>query len=406
MASSQIHGRNSQMAEKPYARNTFLNRVGMRLRRQRPFIPPNLNFSYRIEQIASAPFVSMWFRTRGCKHDYRGGCTMCNYGVSTPVSPDEMIESVREGLSNVPDDPSMFLLVSPSGSMLDDWEVPEQAHEEILRLVQKKPSRNYICETRAETVTDAKVKRHVELLHGKQISIEMGLESSNPWIMQYCVNKALSPEQYLQAITTLHRYDISTVANIVLGIPFLSPLEAINDTVSTVKWALSHGTDTCVVFPIHVKQWTLAEWLWKHGMYSPPSLWSLVDVLTRLGPSLANRVTVSWYKVYREKVPGRELDPVEELGYLASPSTCPLCYPTVINLLDAFRDTNDYRYVEELNAMQCSCKSIWRESIVQSSHLPLLKRITNTYEILGREIIGHDWWNKNGEMLIKNMTSM
>ncbi len=161
----------------------FLNLACARLKKSRPLIPNDLNYSYRIEQIAGVSFVSLWFRTRGCRHDYMGGCTMCNYGKSTPVTADEMIEYVRAGLSFIPPNKNMMLLAETSGSMFDEWEVPAQARERILQMVRNHACKSFLCETRADTITEAKIKQYRVILDNKIASIEIGLETSNPWVM-------------------------------------------------------------------------------------------------------------------------------------------------------------------------------------------------------------------------------
>ena len=124
----------------------------------------------------------------------------------------------------------------------------------------------------------------------------------------------------------LRKYQIPSIANVMLGSAFLSPREAIEDTVETVRWAIEQGTDSAVIFPAHVKQWTLLEWLWERGLYSPPSLWSLVEVLARIGSQLASRVSISWYKVYTQESEGGELNSLDDMWYLRSPSTCVVCH--------------------------------------------------------------------------------
>jgi radical SAM enzyme (TIGR01210 family) len=330
---------------------------------------------------------------------------MCTYGISSPVSADQMTDYVRTGLSSLPKSPSMMLLVSPSGSMLDEWEVPAKAREDILRLVRETACRTYLCETRAETITEAKARQYAEILDNKVACIEVGLESADPWILHYCVNKALSLDMYENAVQILRAHRIPSIANVVVGSAFLSPREAIEDAVQTVQWALAHGTDNCTVFPVHVKRWTLLEWLWKHGLYSPPSLWSLIEVLTRLGPSLARRVTISWYKIYSEKVAWGELDANAELGYLCSPSTCVLCQPRVISLLDEYRNTNDYGVILALKNMDCACKEAWRSAMEAPVGEHLKTRVARAYEAIGREVLGPSWWDTYGGSLLADLTA-
>lgn len=380
-------------------KNAFLNRVCAKLREQRPLIPDNCNFLTRVERVHGAPFVSIWFRTRGCGHDHQGGCTMCNYGASSLVSAEEMIGYVREGLDSLHCNGRMMLLVSPSGSMFDDWEVPAEAREAIFRLVSETKCKTYICETRVDTLTEDRVRHYAGLLDNKGACISVGLECANPRILKYCINKSLSLEKYKQVIQWLRKYQVSSSANVLLGTPFLSTREAIEDTVQTIRWAFSHETDMCVIFPVHVKSWTLAEWLWENGLYAPPSLWSLVEVLARLGPQLTPRIAISWYKAYHEV--SAVVDSTEDI--VCSPSTCAACQPTVMELLDTYRDTQDYGIVEELARIECDCKRAWRLLLEAKESLPLKERVAQSYEAIGQEVLGVEWWTEHGEGILKDV---
>jgi len=386
-------------------KNVFLNNVCARIRESRPIVPPTLNYALRVEKIANFPFVTLWFRTRGCRHDYMGGCTMCNYGKSTPVDAEDMIEYVKAGLSLASNDEGMMLLVSPSGSMLDEWEVPAQAREGILRLIRDTNASSYVCETRIETITDEKIKQYTDVLGNKIKCIEVGLESSNPWISKYCVNKELSLPKYIESMAILRKYQVVSIANVIVGSPFLSPKESIDDAVETIRWAFSHGTDRGTLFPVHVKRWTLVEWLWEHGQYSLVSLWSLIEVLNQLGPELAQKVTISWYKLYIEKMARGRLNSSTDLGYLSSPTTCPVCHSKVISLLDIYRDTNDFSVIVELNNMSCACKDAWRSNLEKKDLLSLPERVASAYESIGRNVLGDRWWNENGNGVLEEIKS-
>lgn len=306
---------------------------------------------------------------------------MCNYGAGPPVSIQDMVRFVSDGLASVPLDDRAMLLVSPSGSMFDPWEVPGQARESIFRLVRDTPYWCYHCETRAETLTEDGVSRCAQLLRDKEVCIEIGLESADPWILQYCINKSLSLDTFVNAVALLRRHRLIPLANIIVGATFLSPGEAIEDAVNAIGWALAHGVERCVLFPVHVKRFTLLEWLWQRGLYHPPSLWSLVEVLVRLGPDLANRVTISWYKSYHGDYAGHD----RSLGklFLASPTTCPACSPTVMAMLDAYRDSCDYSVISQLARFDCDCRLHWRASL-QSEELPALAdRVGQYYKAIG-----------------------
>jgi uncharacterized Fe-S cluster-containing MiaB family protein len=276
--------------------------------------------------------------------------------------------------------------------MFDEWEVPDDARREILSLVRETRCRSLSCETRADTLADRNVKEYVSILDNKATSIEIGLESASAWVLKYCLNKSLKPSSYLKAIRLLRKHGVRSIANITLGSPFLSVSESIEDAVASVVWALDAGTDECTVFPVHVKQWTLAEWLWRRNLYSPPSLWSLVEVLWRLGPQLMPKVTISWYKPYRQKTGRSELDLAKDLALVLSPTTCDHCVAEVVDMLDTFRCGGNFTLVERLKTFRCPCKAQWQASLENRPPLQIGERVRLAYETIGREVLGEVRW--------------
>lgn len=375
-------------------RNPFLDSICTSLRRSRPPAPVTLDFLSRVETVLGLPFVSLWFRTRGCRHDARGGCTMCNYGASTAVSEDQMVDSVRRGLAALQSHGDMTLLLSPSGSMFDDREVPPRAREAIFRLAQETRMRAILCETRADTVTETGLRELAALFDDREASIGVGLESANTWILKYCINKGLSLQDYRSAVVAARACGITSTANVLLGAPFLGEEECIADTVGSIRWALSQGVESCVVFPSHVKRYTLLHWLWQRDMYSPPSLWSLVEVLSRVGPRLTPRVTISWYKdYYAGRTP---TDPAQDSSFLCSPTTCPKCREAVMALLDDYRGRGDFETIRELAHFDCDCRHRWRSALASPVVEPLPERVAKAYEAVGLETLGEEWWSRNG----------
>lgn len=378
-------------------KNIFLSKVNAQIRKSRPMIPVGFDFATREERVDNLPFVSLWFRTQGCSHDRQGACTFCNYGSSTPVSPESMIKFIKKGVETLDIDENTIFLMTPSGSMLDDQEVPFEVFQYILDLVQKSKCKSFLCETRAETITEEKIIAYAQKLEGKNATIEIGLESSNPWILKYCYNKILDLDDYISAIKLLAKHNIASSTTILLGGPFLSTIDAINDTVNTVKWAFEQGTERACIFPSHVKRWTLLEWLWKKGLYTPPSLWSLVEVLKRLGPELSSKVYIAWYKVYDEESDGILLDHEKDLEYLSSPTTCEKCISNVIELFDEYRDQHSYSTIEKLSSLTCECKTSWEKVLREPEQDAFKDRVVDMYEVAGRDLLGEEWWFKYGQ---------
>jgi len=382
-------------------KNAFLSRVGVRLRADRPHIAPSVRFTVRSEVVGGDLFARLWFRTRGCSKDRQGSCTFCNYGGGGPTEPQDIVRGVADGLVEAAALAPQTLLVSPSGSMFDPVEVPPSARHAVLRLIAGTEVPEVICETRAETVTDGVLAEWVGALAGKRTYVELGLESADPWISTWCLNKTLDRADYVAAVERTRAHGVGVITNVVVGTPFLEPQEAVEDAVRSIRWALAAGSTSVALFPLHVRGWTVLERLWRSGQYAPPSLWSLVEVLHRLGPDAVDRVTISWHRDYDAELGGEAEDPTRAL---ASPTTCPRCGPVVLDALDGFRAGGGWPVVAALDGLACTCHDDWRRSLeVTSGPEALRDRVIHGYEVLGRDVLGADWWARHGAETVNHL---
>ena len=372
--------------------NPFLSQVMKHIRQERPKLNKNTNFYNRVERSRGGNYVEVWFLTEGCTWDAKGGCTMCNYGCGEYRTEKEIVDAVRDGINAISVD-VQELVVSPSGSMLDTQEVPDNARREIFRLIRRFPTNQFVFETRPDTITNDVVNEYVESIPDKKLGIEMGLESSNPWIQKYCINKGSHPQEFLAAAKIIKNYNVDVIANISLGTAFLTPKEAVDDAVSSVEWALSNFADIAVVFPLHVKPYSLLAWLLHNGLYHPPSLWSLVEVLKCVDPIILDRIEISWYRSYYA-------DPSK---LIASPTTCKLCIDEVMCWLDEYRDKRSLHAVNRLNEISCHCKEKWRSDFNVGTVLQLPERVEKVYKRLKDDYKLHKWWDIHGAELTREL---
>lgn len=365
--------------------NPLLNAIARALRATRPKV--SCNYYIRLEDVPNGLLVDIWFKTRGCRYDRHGSCTMCNYDWSSPTTSIEQISFVKEALSKA-GAPPHELLISPSGSMLDKTEVLIEARRGIFEIASKQPCKLFLFETRPETVTEEALVEYANAFANTDtaIGVEMGLESSNQWILNYCVNKQLSLQDFEQAVQLIKKNQMLTYANVSLGTAFLTEQEAIQDTVESIQWALGKGIDRVVLFPLHVKDFTVLHWLWEKGLHTPTSLWALPEVLKRLGPDATLKIELAWYKPL----------PSEKFPQYPIPQTCNFCNTKVVELLDSYKKTMDYKFIELLDGLSCPCHSAWRKRIAIPPRTSLVDRVFSTYEIMGNEILGTKWWKEKG----------
>ncbi|MDR0415766.1 MAG: hypothetical protein LBH76_00330 [Propionibacteriaceae bacterium] len=348
------------------------------------------------ETVDGRAFVRVWFRTEGCAFDKQGLCTMCNYGAGDGVPPD-IVDQVRAALAANPVAAAATVLISPSGSMFDRREVPADLRQALLSVVAQTPAAAVICETRSETVSAAAMRDFKAGLPGKTPVIEMGLESSDPWVLRWCVNKRLDPAEFADAVRVCDQAGVKTLANVALGSAFLSPAAALRDAITTAQWAVDAGVGGCVLFPLHVREWTLLGWLWRQGLYKPPSLWSLIEVLRAVKPRRPGQLSTAWYRDYHEG------HPVEKaaLPILASPTTCPACVDSVLALLDDFRDSGNVAAFDALLADPCACRQEWADGLGEPG--VDLGHVAECYKAIADGLMPERWWDGHGEGLVADM---
>ncbi len=366
--------------------NPLLTKVMVRLRRDREPFSPEQTFYVRTDDAMGGVFAQVWFQTRGCTWDRRGACTMCNYGQSAEIAPENMALFVREALDSIDVDLAE-LYVSPSGSLLDPIEVPPEARRAIYEIVDRFPVAKFSFETRAETVTPDVADELVGAIRTKRIAVGFGLESADPWVLRFCVNKVGGRDAFTRAAGLLHNRGVEVYSNVALGSAFLSPGEAIEDAVRSIEWSLRHGADLALLFPMHVKTNTLLSWLHERGEYEPPSLWSLIEVLRSIDPPLLPRLTISWYRS----------DYGDDSSVIASPTTCPSCETRVMASLDAFRSNASTETLGSLTALDCDCRAEWRSKIAVRPDTVLSERVYASYERIAEGFGLKDWWAAHSE---------
>lgn len=359
--------------------NLLLKKFAYEAYRARPVLPPSQRTNYRIERVNGGLLCDLWFLTAGCTHDASGGCVMCNYGKNnapvTQAEEDRILEELRRIVSKLPWDFEDFLLTS-SGSLLDPREVSPRMREGLLDILKPVRAKRLIIETRAETVTDEGLRFLKQFAPGNEKYVEIGLESSNDWVLQHCLNKGSFFADFCGAVQRIHAHGLCVTANVGLGFPFMSERASIEHAAQSVRDAFQVGADSVVLLPYHVKQGTLMDVMFRHGMYQCVSLWSLVEVLHRF-PEEADRLQISWYKDYF----GPEYSFIR-----SSPRTCPSCAGDVMEELDRYRNDPCRARIDHLSEYPCVCHEAWQMAMDAQQPEVDLRRVEALYRRLAEVI--------------------
>jgi len=255
--------------------------------------PSELSASWSSEDllysgIGNAIFIIL--PTPGCAHALSGGCTMCSYIADSPlesVPSRELIRIFKNLIDNQEINPKTAVKIFVSGSFLNEKELPKEARDEILKILNKEENvEEVVVESRPEFVREDVLKECLELMPHKIFEVSMGLESSSDYIKKYRINKGFLNEDFERAVNIIRElkknYKITSKAYLFVKPILTSEKEAIEDAVASAKYAQEVGVDRISFCPATIHKGTLMEVLWRRGSYQPPWIWSILEIIKRV----------------------------------------------------------------------------------------------------------------------------
>lgn len=290
--------------------------------------------------------LTVILRTRGCTWAIRGGCSMCGYvndSFVKKITADHLVRQFETALSQFSDHTVIKLYTS--GSFLDDTEVPEDAQRRIAEMVPDQVVR-FQSEAQAHHVTKERLSDIVDRLPGAcQLAFGIGMEASTPEVLEHSVNNEFTIEDYREAAQVAHDAGARLKCYVLVKPPFLTEKEAILEAVETARRVADTPALEAISFnPVSVHKNTLVEELFRSGDYSPPWLWSVVDVLERVS-------AFADVQVHSDVVAG---------GQARGAHNCGACDEDVLRAIDAHKKTGDASVFERVS---CSCRGVWEEQL-------------------------------------------
>lgn len=302
----------------------------------------------------SERFVHCCIESQGCRYSREAGaCIMCDYGAGRNLTPQELaqaLEEVRPFAGKLD-----TLLLGSYGSVLDPSEISEDCFDVLLTFLKSFPVPHIIFETHCDTVTSEKLAQIRAALPERKVTIEMGYESCDPYVLHTCLRKALDLDQLRQSISRIHEMGMKVCLNAFLGAPFLCPSDQLESARQSVLWAVEQGADSIVVFPANIKPFTLLYELYQRGLYQPLSHWMLPALFRCISEEALERVSLSWY--------GERENFYENNAFaLIPPQACDCCENVLFAFYRAFlREPSPVRrsqLVRELweRPLECDCR--------------------------------------------------
>lgn len=283
----------------------------------------------------------MIMRTNGCCWVKSGGCTMCGYREASlgGVTEEDLLKQLEQALSRYKDEP--FVKIYTSGSFLDDNEIPPSVRGKIFEAFSG--CERILFESRPEFITEDSLKGVP-----KTVTVALGLESSDPEVLEKSVHKGFTPSDIERAGRLLKSQGYGVRTYLLLKPPFMTESVAIEDAVRSARFAAPFS-DEISVNPLNVQRGTYVERLWKKGDFRSPWIWSLIEVFRQLSGTVDSRLMSS----------------PSGGGASRGVHNCGECDQRALDAIERFSYSQD---VGDLD-VDCACRDRWRAYMESESIL-------------------------------------
>lgn len=232
------------------------------------------------------------------------------------------------------------------GSFLTDREIPQAARLHLYARVAAHPTATgLMVESRPEFVRDYILTEAETHLQGKELTIAIGLESTNDKIRNGPLAKFIGRKSFEMALELLQARGHRVFVYVYLGAPGLSAVEAYQDAEASVRDLHAAGVDeialSCAFVPPGGK---LEEW-YHAGSFHPPHLWTIAHLV-------AQAKMHGW--------------PLSLGGFndfpppVAIPQNCGQCDAVIHEQFDRFRTDNHF---DPDTLPTCGCHGTWQRDV-------------------------------------------
>lgn len=337
-----------------------VQRANLAVRKKRP-----LFFSKQVcDVFYSGSVLEIGFLSKRCSRDCQGACIMCDYGAAQGSQSTELyIREMSRILAEQRTEPEILLLCT-NGSFFDSSQIDINLFRTILACAGQSGCPVVEIETHYRDVTAEKLRLVKEALSNKRVIIEMGLETTRADYQSRLIMKGVDAADYVKTCSLIRSFGFEVDANIMVGLPLLSPKEQFEDALNTIRWCFAHEYRP-VLFPMNIKPYSLLMEAYRAGLVRPISQWLLPLVLDALTEEQLGSVSVAWYG-NREQVYNAD-------GERAIfPAACSECANATLRLFGAFSGVFDgaarkAMLRKMMTSVSCECLETAKQEITQQA---------------------------------------
>lgn len=286
------------------------------------------------------------FLSCGCSNS----CTFCNYGFDYNLT----LEMVRPELEKIQleEFDIVELELEANGSFLSEREIPYDLFIEVLNFVAHKNIPIITMELHYRDISERKLQDIRRILGKEQkIQFELGFESADEDVRSI-YNKDIDIKKYLEVSKLCEKYEIGLQINVLLGAPFLTRDEQIQDCLKSLEFIykkMPKGTQV-VLFPINIKENTMLRYWQKVGVYDQISSWEFIELLAKIPKEYLDKLTIAWW--------GNRENAFTN-GITQHPKTCNKCNERLMKFYSDFYCNWNPEYrrriIEDIWKSRCEC---------------------------------------------------
>lgn len=308
----------------------------------------------------------MYLLSNGCEWALKksNGCTVCGHiarqTLTDRISTDDFINQFFEEFNKIDFKKSPLLNLYNNGSFLNDNEIPALARKKMLEAINNHPDiKMLVLETRPEFVTPGKVEEIKKAIPNKHVELAMGLELKDDFLRTACINKGFTLTQYEEAARHITKY-LHLRSYVMLKPPFFTENEALKNAVETIEYAFSLGSSSVSLEACTVQDFTLVEHMKNHGLFDPPKLWSIIEVVEKT--HMLGKLMIGLFQFFPS--PSKV------------PFNCEKCSPEI---LTGFRQYNADFDISCFEGITCDCKEAWEKELEELT-IPIEERLEALYK--------------------------
>jgi radical SAM enzyme (TIGR01210 family) len=296
-------------------------------------------------------------------------CTMCPipneafYRLRSIVTAEDLIQQFYSAFSAVSLDSYQLVSVYNSGNWFASREIPPLARQRIYQAIAHSHCEGLMVESLPQFITPQLMEEARRHLGNKRLIVAIGLQSANDTVRNVCINTTCTKEQFERASRLLWQYSYTARAYLMVKPPFLTEQEAVNDTVTSIRYVAELGYEDVSICPTRIAPYTLAAELAKRGLYAAPSLWTIVDIVKAAHTICDIRVTCL-------DLDGKDSDTIY-------PCACSSCTQVLLTSLQTY---NIQHELSILAALNCSCRNKHQIEMQHSNQRSLLDRVSDFLE--------------------------